>query len=95
MAQHGHGLISIKDLGMEELLGKLSWLIMKETLCIPDKNKKAIKYWLVLIIRALNKLKLGELVPENKKARDFLAGIADPLCTLIKLTVLLSDLFYE
>jgi hypothetical protein len=35
--------------------------------------------------------RLGEPVPENKKVRDFLSGISDPLCTSIKLTVLSSN----
>jgi hypothetical protein len=32
-----------------------------------------------------------EPIPENKKVRDFLSGISDPLCTSIKLSVLSSN----
>jgi hypothetical protein len=35
--------------------------------------------------------RLGEPIPENKKIRDFLSGILDPLYASIKLTVLSSN----
>jgi hypothetical protein len=35
--------------------------------------------------------RLGEPVPENKKVRDVLSGISNPLCTSIKLTALSSN----
>jgi hypothetical protein len=38
-------------------------------------------------------LRLEEPVPENKKVRDFLAGITDPQCASIKLSVLSNQLF--
>ncbi len=38
-------------------------------------------------------LRLEEPIPENKKVRDFLAGITDPQCAAIKLNVLSNQLF--